>query len=46
LVEIGSANFRDPWIGSKLVKEAEDYFKNEKIQDVIGIAHYFNREVD
>lgn len=46
LVEIGSANFRDPWIGNKLVKEAEDYFKNEKIQDVIGIAHYFNREVD
>lgn len=39
LVQIGSANFVDPWVGKKLVEEAEKYFVNEKVQDLVGLAH-------
>ncbi len=46
LVQIGSANFRDPWIGEKIVKEVQNYFKEEKVIDLIGIAHKNHEEVD
>lgn len=46
LVQIGSANFRDPWIGEKIVKEVQNYFKEEKVVDLIGIAHKNHEEVD
>ncbi|MFN3699445.1 MAG: hypothetical protein ACK4SU_04515 [Dictyoglomus sp.] len=39
LVQIGSANLRDPWIGKKLVEEAREYFKYERVNEIIGLAH-------
>ncbi|HOJ92078.1 MAG TPA: dihydroorotate dehydrogenase [Dictyoglomaceae bacterium] len=45
LVEIGSANFRDPWIGMKSVQELESYFETEKLIDLIGFAHKNKEEV-
>ncbi|HOP94177.1 MAG TPA: dihydroorotate dehydrogenase [Dictyoglomaceae bacterium] len=45
LVEIGSANFRDPWIGMKNVQELESYFETEKLVDLIGFAHKNKEEV-
>lgn len=44
LVQVGSANFIDPWIGKKLVEETEKYFSNERVQDLIGFAHKTNKE--
>ncbi len=46
LVQIGSANFRDPWIGERLVKEAFKYFEKERVMDLIGIAHKNYKEVE
>ncbi|MCS7202117.1 MAG: dihydroorotate dehydrogenase [Dictyoglomus sp.] len=39
LVEIGTANFINPNIGKEIVLELENYFREEKIQDLIGLAH-------
>lgn len=39
LVEVGSANFINPNIGKELILQLEDYFKEEKVKDLIGLAH-------
>lgn len=39
LVEIGTANFINPNIGKEIILELENYFKEEKIQNLIGLAH-------
>ncbi|MGB9856757.1 MAG: dihydroorotate dehydrogenase [Dictyoglomaceae bacterium] len=45
LVEIGTANFINPYAGKELILQLENYFKEEKIQDLIGLAHKREEEL-
>lgn len=45
LVEIGTANFINPNIGKEIILELENYFKEENIKDLVGLAHKRKEEV-